>query len=50
MNSLEWASAAEGREGVATWIFIHGTNIVDRDLIVLLFGLFSVAPPLEEAQ
>jgi len=34
------------------WIFKHGTNIVDKDLKVLFFGLFlltfglfSVAPP-----
>jgi len=27
------------------WIFIHGTDIVDRGLKVLFFGLFSVAPP-----
>jgi len=25
------------------WIFIHGTDIVDRGLIVLFFGLFFVA-------
>jgi len=35
-----------------TWIFIHGANMVDRDLKVLFFGLFCcfyglffVAPP-----
>jgi len=35
-----------------SWIFKHGTNIVNRDLKVLFFGLFcyflvfiSVAPP-----
>jgi len=27
------------------WIFIHGTDIVDRGLIVLFFSLFSVGPP-----
>jgi len=33
------------------WIFKHGTNIVNRGLKVLFFGLFSVAPsPLEEAK
>jgi len=31
------------------WIFIHGTDIVDRSLIVLFFGLFSVGSLLEEA-
>jgi len=36
------------------WIFIHGTDIVDRDLIVLFFGLFLLflffsLAPLEEA-
>jgi len=37
---------------VPPWIFKHGTNIVDRGLNVLFFGLFyyflvffSVAPP-----
>jgi len=37
-----------------SWIFIHGTNIVDRGLKVLffgpfllIFGIFSVAPLLE---
>jgi len=30
-----------GREGPCSpWIFIHGTDIVDRDLIVLFFVLF----------
>jgi len=28
-----------------SWTFIHGTVIVDRGLIVLFFGLISVAPP-----
>jgi len=27
-----WASASGGREAVPSWIFIHGTDIVDRDL------------------
>jgi len=27
------------------WIFIHGTDIVDRGLIVLFFSLFSVGSP-----
>jgi len=36
-----------GKEGI--WIFIHDTDKVDKDLIVLFFGLFSVAPsPLKE--
>jgi len=26
------------------WIFIHSTDIVDRGLTVLFFGLFSVVP------
>jgi len=48
-----------GREGEGPWtpwIFIHGTNIVDRSLKVIFFGvfllffdLFSVAPPPKEA-
>jgi len=29
-----------GQGGVAPWIFKHGTNIVDRVLKVLFFGLF----------
>jgi len=34
------------------WIFVHGADIVDISLIMLFFGLFSVAstsPTLEEA-
>jgi len=27
------------------WIFIHGTDIVDRGLNVLFFGLFSAVSP-----
>jgi len=42
---LPWASAT--KVGVAPWIFIHDKDIVDRGLIVLFFGLFSVAPILE---
>jgi len=42
-----WASAAGG--GAPPWIFIHGTDIVDRGLIVLFFSPFSVGTPLEEA-
>jgi len=41
-----------GRGAVAPWIFIHGTDIVDRGIIVIFFGLFllffgifSVPPP-----
>jgi len=52
------ASAAEGREAVPhPWIFKHGTNIVKRglkvlifSLFLLIFGLFSVDPSLEEAK
>jgi len=40
---LSWASAEGGRGAVAFSIFIHGTDILDRGLIVLFFGLFSVA-------
>jgi len=28
------------RGAMPPWIFIHGTDIVDRGLIVLLYGLF----------
>jgi len=31
---------------MAPWIFIDGTYIVDRGLIMLFFGLFFVAPNL----
>jgi len=36
-----------GERGCTPWIFIHDTDFVDRDLIVLFFGLFFVAhlPP-----
>jgi len=38
-----WASAAEDRESRdPTWIFKHGTNIVNRGLKVLFFGLFML--------
>jgi len=29
-----------GQEGVPPWIFIHGTDIVERGLIVLFLGIF----------
>jgi len=34
-----------GRRAVAPWIFIHGTDIVDKGVIVLFFCLFSVVLP-----
>jgi len=40
-----WASAAGGRGAVPPWIFIYGTNTIDKGLKVLFFGLFSVGPP-----
>jgi len=36
-----------GKGAWPLWIFIHSTNIVDRGLKVLFFGLFSVDPFLE---
>jgi len=38
-----------GQEGVSPWIFIHGTGKVEKDLMVLFFGLvfFRCLPPLE---
>jgi len=38
-------------EQEGSWIFIHGTDIVDRGLIVLFCGLFFhyLPLPLEEA-
>jgi len=30
----------QGARALLPWIFIHGTDIVDRSLIVLFFGLF----------
>jgi len=46
-----WGVGNGGQGGAAPWIFIHKTDIVDRGLIVLFFGLFSVASPplLKEA-
>jgi len=46
-----------GAVSPSPWIFINGTNIVDRGLIVLFFGLFCyfsvffrcIPLPLEEA-
>jgi len=41
-------SAAGSKVAVApSWIFIHSTDIVDRGLIVLFFGLFFAFPHLE---
>jgi len=39
--SIGVGSGEQGGRG----IFKYGTNIVDRGLKVLFFGLFSVAPP-----
>jgi len=40
ISNPPWASAAEGREAVlALWIFKHDTDIVERGLMVLFFGL-----------
>jgi len=44
-----------GRRVVAPWVFINDTDIVDRGLIVVFFGLFLLffghfsGSPLEEA-
>jgi len=49
VSAMGAGSGGLGGRG-SSWIFIHGTDIVDRGLIVLIFGLFSVAPlSLEEA-
>jgi len=37
----------EAGGAMTPWIFIHGTDIVDRGLIVLFFSIFSVLPPEE---
>jgi len=50
-----WASAAGGWGAVPPWIFIHGTNTVDRGLKVLFFCVFAIFrsffrwPPMEES-
>jgi len=31
---------SEGQGGLGPWIFMHGTDIIDRGLIVLFFCLF----------
>jgi len=37
--------ATGGRRAVPpTWIFIHGTDIVNKGYIVLIFGLFFRCP------
>jgi len=48
-----WASAAGAGGACPSWIFIHGTNIVDRTLkcyfsvfFLLYFGLFFLYLPL----
>jgi len=48
--SLLLMGVSGGRGSVSPWIFMHGTDMIDRGLIMLLFDLFSFAPsPLEEA-
>jgi len=42
--SMSVGSGGEGPEvAVPLWIFLHGTDIVDRDLIVLFFRSFCYA-------
>jgi len=51
-TSMGVGSGGQGGHG-PLWIFLHGTDIVDRGLIMLfsvffaIFRSFSVAPPLE---
>jgi len=40
IKKQSWASEAGGRGACPPWIFIHGTNIVERGLKVLFFGVF----------
>jgi len=40
-HPLSWASATGSKGAVPPWIFIHGTDFVDRSLIVLFFRSFS---------
>jgi len=36
----------KGAEGIVPpWIFIHGTDKVERSLMVLFFDRFSIGPP-----
>jgi len=39
-NVFKHESAAWGRGPCPSWIFTHDTDIVDRSIIVLFFGLF----------
>jgi len=49
-HCIDMGVGSGAQEDVALWIFIHGTDIVEKGLIVSIFGLFSVAPSsLEEA-
>jgi len=44
--SLGMGVGSGGQGGrVPPWIFIYCTDIVERGLILLFFGLFSVGPP-----
>jgi len=45
IQTWESAAGAGGRD--PTWIFIHGTDRVEKDLMVLFFGLvfFRCHPP-----
>jgi len=49
LHMYSWASAAGSRGPCPPWISIYSTDIVEKGLIVLFFGLFSVRPPMEEA-
>jgi len=45
-----WAHGRRQRgagRAVAPWIFIHGTDIIDRGLIMLFFRLFYRCHPME---
>jgi len=43
ITHLTWGVGSRG--GRAPWIFIHGTDKVERDFMMLFFGLFfSLAP------
>jgi len=42
---MDVGSLGQGKAVPPTWILLHGTDIVDRGIIVLFFGLFSLPPP-----
>jgi len=44
LSQVELMGVGSGGQWLPSWIFIDGTNIIDRGLKVLFFGLFFRCP------